>query len=144
MIRRSGGGVNSRRRTTTDRDSTTTSPSRREHVGPDAARCELELPARAEAPGGQPERDLLEMRVEEQEERLVAQLLPVRRLGVELLAVQEDADRARTGVVPVATRHPPAVGAHPPHVGELLAVPSEEACAPEHRMRRRELDQPPR
>ena len=43
----------------------------------------------------------LEVRVEEQQERVVAHLLAgLRRLGVQLVAVQEDADRARLGRCP--------------------------------------------
>src|SRR3954470_6277379 len=61
---------------------------------------ELDGPARSESPRRQPERNVLEMRVEEQEVRVVAHLLPVRRLVAELVAVQEDADRARLRVVP--------------------------------------------
>src|SRR5437588_391063 len=54
---------------------------------------------------------------------------------VELVAVQEDADRPRLRVLPVALRHLAAVGPHPPHVREILARALEEAVAAEDRMR---------
>ena len=75
-----------------------TSAPRHEPLALDAAGRELDLPARAEAAGGQAERDLLVMRVEEEQERLVAHRLAALRLRGELVAVQEDADRARIAV----------------------------------------------
>src|SRR3954471_18079791 len=67
-----------------------------------AARREHDLPPRPEATRGQAERDVLEVGVEEEQERVVTHLVATPRLGVQLVAVEEDADRARLDVVPVA------------------------------------------
>src|SRR5207247_6954608 len=109
-----------------------------------AARRQLDLPPRPEAAGRQAERDVLEVRVEEEQEGVVAHVLPMRVLHVQLVAVQEDADRARTLVLPVTPRHAPPVGAHPPHVRQLLALAAEELRAPEHWMLPAQRDQAPR
>src|SRR5205823_4157699 len=71
-------------------------------------------------------------------------VLPVLVLHVQLVAVQEGPDRARSLVVPVAPRHAPPVGAHPPDVGQMLALAAEELRAPEDRVLPAERDQPPR
>src|SRR3954454_18501781 len=65
--------------------------ARHEPVGDARASREDELPACAEAAGRQPVWELLEVRVEEQQERVVSHLLAASRLHVQLLAVQEDA-----------------------------------------------------
>ena len=67
---------------------------------------------------------------------------PCGRLVPELVAVQEHADRARLGVVPVAPGHAAAVRAHPPDVRQHLAGALEELRPAEHRMREAQLDQP--
>src|SRR4051812_38586468 len=107
------------------------------------ARRELDLPARAEAPRRQRERDRLAVGVEEEQERVVRDLRAFVRPTRDLLAVQEDADRVRVGTLPVLLRHPPTVGPEPPDIGEagpfdLLA--GEEGLAPEHRVRLPDLD----
>src|SRR5438045_4103126 len=56
-------------------------------------RRELELPARAEPADRQLKGDRLEVRVEEEQERLVDDLLAARRGRRDLFAVEEDANR---------------------------------------------------
>src|SRR3954469_20430539 len=106
-----------------------------------AAGGQRDLPPRSEAPRREAERDVLEVRVEEEQERVVAYVLAGLRLGPQLFAVQEDADRPRFEVVPVATRHAAAVRAHPPDIGKLLAPAFEEFRAHEHRVRAPQDDQ---
>src|SRR5206468_1676073 len=77
---------------------------------------QLELPASPESARRQPEADLLEEGVEEKQKRVVAHLIPLGCPRAELVAVQEDADRTRLGVVPVTTGHAAAVGPHPPDI----------------------------
>src|SRR6267142_1198954 len=97
--------------------------ARHEAVAVAAACRQFELPVCSEAPRRQAEADVLEVRVEQQQVRVVTDRLTALRLRSQLLAVEEDADRARVDVVPVAPRHAPAVGAHPPHVRQLYALP---------------------
>ena len=127
-----------RRSRSSERSGTTTSArAARNSSRGRLARRQLDLPAGAEAPSRQRERDRLGVRVEEEQERVVAHLLAVRRPRRDLGAVQEDAERPAVLLLPVALRHAPAVGAEPPHVGKPRAArlaAGEERVAPEHRM----------
>src|SRR5947209_2065293 len=76
---------------------------------PDALRCarpgrDLDLPARAEAPCRQRKRDRLAIRVEQQEERVVEDVLSIRRALGDLLAVQEHAQRVCVVALPLLLR----------------------------------------
>ena len=98
-------------------------------------RRQLELPVRAESSCREAERDLLEVRVEEQQERVVAERLAVTRLRAELVAVQECADCARASAFSQSRRviRRPSGRIH--HTsGSCSPLPFEERRAPEDRM----------
>src|SRR3954466_14854816 len=101
-------------------------------------------PAEAEAARRQLERDRLVPRVEQDQERVVAERLAVRSRRGQLLAVQEDTERVRVAARPVALAHLAPVGPEPPDVrqpGPRLG-PAEEVTAVKDRMLPPELDQP--
>src|SRR5581483_5298372 len=107
---------------------------------------QVDRPAQTEPARRQRERDRLEVAVEEEHERVVADVLAAGRMLRELLAVQEHADRLRLAAAPVALRHLPPVRPEPPDVRQARAVrrPTGEERAPaEDRMRRPERDQGP-
>src|SRR6476620_10166375 len=81
------------------------------------ARRRLDRPARAEAARGQREDHRLRVRIEEEEERVAGDRLAVRRTLADLAAVEEDAERPRLGIRPLALSHPAAVRPEPPRVG---------------------------
>src|SRR5262245_61214567 len=82
--------------------------------------------------------------VEEDEERVVAYAATAVIGGRDLLAVQEDRQRAREAVLPVLEGHLPPVGLEPGDVGQLFAVDLtslEPAPSTEDRVVAAELDQ---
>src|SRR5581483_6343194 len=92
------------------------------------------------------ERDRLEIGVEEEQERTVDDLLPVCRAGGDLRSVQEHAERPAGLLLPVALRHPPAVGPEPPYVGEPGAAqlgPRQERLPAKNRVLASEVDHAP-
>ena len=107
---------------------------------------ELDLPARAEAPRRQRELDRFEVRVEEQEERVVHDLLAVRGARADLLAVEEDAERLRLGRCQsrCVIRRPSGRNHQTSGQAGLAASSGEERVAPEDRMLAPQRDQPPR
>src|SRR6188472_659935 len=122
-----------------------------ESAGPERLRGrlagrELDLPARAEAPRRQGEHDRLRVHIEDEQERLAEERLPVRCALADLATVEEDAERPRLSARPVPLRHPPPVRPEPPRVRQpaVACLPAQERRAPEDRMLAAELDQPPR
>ena len=101
-------------------------------------------PAAAERHGGEREDDRVLPGVEEDQERVVDHRRALGAVGRDLGAVQEDAERERVVVAPVALRHLPSVRPEPPDVGLARAHPllaGEEVGAMEDRMLRAQLDQ---
>src|SRR3954463_11174005 len=92
---------------------------RGEHaLGPAGPGRELDAPPRAEPPRRQGERDRLAVRVEEQEERVVRDLLAVRCPLRDLGPVQEPPECVRVLALPVLLRHPAPVWPEPPDIGQ--------------------------
>src|SRR5712691_10514375 len=99
--------------------------------------CDLDLPARTEASRRQGERDRIAVGVEEQQERVVDDLLPVRCPVRDLEPVEKDTERMRVLPLPVLLRHAPAVRPEPPDVRQTrpaYLTSREERRAPEYRM----------
>src|SRR5580765_5634726 len=97
-------------------------PQQRERVRVDGDECsraywplrrvagrEPDLPARAEAACRECEDDRFEVGVEEEKERTVLDLFPVRGARADLGAVQENPECLRLRRGPVALCHPPSV-----------------------------------
>src|SRR4051794_5356170 len=107
---------------------------------------QLEVPRRPEAPRGQEERAVLAARVEDEQEGVVLDLLAARPALHDLGTVEEYADHALVGL-PVALRHPAAIGSQPVHVRQSRALQlgaGQVTVAPEYRMLTPHPDQPAR
>src|SRR5439155_6598989 len=120
-------------------------PARGDHAVEIGIRGDLDLPARAETARRERGRHRLAVRVEEQQEGVVADLVTVGRARRYLLPVEEDAERVRILPLPVLLRHPPTVRAERPHVRQAGAehlMTGEEPLPAEDRVMLAQLDQP--
>jgi hypothetical protein len=114
------------------------------HVGVGGG--QLQRPARPEAAGRERELHVLVVGVEQHEERVALDAPPARVGGGDLVPVEEGAEEVAVRALPVAPRHPPAVGAKPPHVrqpGAHRLAPGQEGRAAEDGVGAAQGDQAP-